>query len=807
MKKLLFILLITLITANLSLASSIEPDSQVLNPPMVLEPIIATQTIQVDGALEDFWFSSTQFSNFAEFQPNYNVPANVPTEGYVTLDDKNLYVAFICYDPEIANLRASITDRDHIYQDDFVGVVIDTYGDKQRAYEFFANPRGIQGDMLWNANRAEDDGNGAIWQANGAEDASFDAMWESEAKVYEDRWVVEMKIPFSSIRYPNKEDQNWAVHFIRSFPRENRYQYSWMPISQDNNSFMGQAGGLKFKFAETDNSSRSLQFMPYVAATKSRMLLNDGTGNGKWTNLDDGKLKLSDREGFTSKFILSTNNVVDVTYKPDFSQIESDGGRVNVNSPFAFFYGERRPFFMEGSDIFQVDFTTSGMILDVANLIYTRSINDPEVAGKVTGKMGRVSYGYIAANDKSTPLILPLADGTIVRNTGEDSWSNIMRVKVDLGNQSNVGFTATNRSLDLGGSNTAVAMETSLRLSKDYTFNAFGAMTYTDEADNEEISQIIPDMEFKVGDEMITTDFDGQDFYGHVFKTTLLRQSQNWNFNISYQDYSPGFRADNSAVFSNDGRLLHTQQAYNFRFEDNALYTQIRPSLYLWRKVDYKGDVKDTGIRPQLLFAFKHQTSFNVGGFLYNREKYREVKFGDARTIWFNLSSNAFQKVSGGVFLNVGNTINRFGVVNSAHNPFEIVPNIDFNVSITLRPSEKINNNIEYNSTSLWTNKDKDLIVRQEIIRNGLQYNFSKKLFVRMIGELNMVKMATAPHKYQNSTYFSLEPMLSMKLNPFTVLYVGANFGGEKDPYLNYDGMNFTDQTAYVKFQYLWNVF
>ena len=109
-------------------------------------------------------------------------PLGVTTEGYITHDGTDLYVAFVCHDPQIGSLRASFTDRDGIFDDDFVGIVLDTYRDHKRAYAFFSNTHGIQGDMLWYANRAKEDG-------------GFDAVWESAARTYEDRWVVEMRIP------------------------------------------------------------------------------------------------------------------------------------------------------------------------------------------------------------------------------------------------------------------------------------------------------------------------------------------------------------------------------------------------------------------------------------------------------------------------------------------------------------------------------------------------------------------------------------------------------------------------------------
>lgn len=776
-----------------------------LNAVTTLRSASLETAIQVDGHLEEAWLASDRIADFAEFAPTHLVAARVPTEGYVAHSQTDLYVAFVCHDPDIGRLRASLTDRDQIYSDDFVGIVLDTYRDQQRAYEFFSNPHGIQGDMLWHANRAED-GDGAIWQSHGGEDSSFDAVWESAGQVYEDRWVVEMRIPLSSLRYPSQADQDWGVHFVRVYPRENRYQFSWMPISQDDNSFMGQAGGLSLSLGADATRTRALELMPYLSGSRTDLLVDDGSGDGTWRSQNGGPLKVAERLGFTGKYTFSSAATLDFAYRPDFSQIESDAGRVDVNQPWAFFYQERRPFFMEGSDVFQVDTPASGMVLDVANLIYTRSINDPTVAAKTTGQAGAITYGLISAYDDNTPLILPLADGTIVRTTRENSWSNIVRGKLEVAEQSHVGFAATNRHFDQGGDNTAAMVETSLRLSDNYTWSALGALTHTREPDDEDLSAIIPDIAFEVGDQTVTADFDGQSFSGYVLKTSLIRQSRAWNFNLSYQDYSPGFRADNSAIFSNDGRLLHTQHTYSFRFDEHPLLNVVRPSAYLWRKTDYDGDVKDTGIRPGLLISFQHQTVLSIGGFLYNQEKYGGVAFEDARAIWGYVGSNAFEKVSGGLFLNRGESINRFGVTGSDHNPLEIVPTYEENANVTLRPSDKVEAEFSYDSTRLWTRGKDQLIVRQRILRGGLQYHFSRQLQARLVGEMSRTRRATEVGVYKGARTFAVEPLVSYKLSPFTVFYLGGSLGGAADPYQNRPGLSLTDQTVFTKFQYLYGV-
>jgi hypothetical protein len=374
---------------------------------------------------------------------------------------------------------------------------------------------------------------------------------------------------------------------------------------------------------------------------------------------------------------------------------------------------------------------------------------------------------------------------------------------MQVAEESHVGLAVTHRRFDGGGWNGAGLVETSLRLSDNYTWSALAALTRTDEPDDAELSAILPDRAFEVGGDSITVAFDGQDFGGHVLKTSLVRQSRTWNFNLSYQDYSPGFRADNSAIFSNDGRILHTQQTYNVHFDDHRLLNFVRPGMYLWRKTDYEGDVKDIGVRPSVLFAFQHQTFLNVSGFLFNQEKFRDVEFDDARAVWAYLGSNAFERVSGGIFFNRGEVINRFGVVGSQHDPFELVPSFEWNANLTLKPTERLTAGLRYNDSELRTDAGDELIVRQRIFRHSLQYQFTRELFVRFVGELDRTRRAEAVDGYDESTFYSFEPMLSYRLNAFSVFYLGGDFGLTEDPYINRDGLARTDQTLFLKFQYL----
>ncbi|UCF65432.1 MAG: carbohydrate binding family 9 domain-containing protein, partial [bacterium] len=403
-------------------------ESYAPNLNMSLQPVLISQPIVIDGVIDSSWFDAASFKNFTEYQPTENRRARVITAGYLAYDADNLYVSFICQDPEISQLRASLTDRDNIFSDDWVCISIDPDNDQQKAYEFYVNARGIQGDRLW--------------QANGTEDEGFDLVWQSDAKIYENYWTAEVRIPFESLRFPNREDQSWLVHFTRQYPRDNQYRFSWMPISADNNSFMGQAGKVDFSLPKVRSDKRTLEVLPYILGNQEGFRVqrpSDGEiGEWKYDETDT-------RAGFGLKYSISSNLIADFTYNPDFSQIESDAGQISVNFPFALFYDERRPFFQEGADMYVVDQnSTAGMAIDqYVNLFYSRSINDPKFAGKISGRNNRLSFGVTSAYDRYTPFVIPFEERSAVLATDKKSYSNIVRMRYDLGNQSSLGLIVT----------------------------------------------------------------------------------------------------------------------------------------------------------------------------------------------------------------------------------------------------------------------------------------------------------------------------------------------------------------------------
>ena len=762
------------------------------NPIMTLNVQPATTVITVDGVIDEAaWSGAERFENFVENFPNEGQKPKAITDGYVTHDDKNLYIAFICHDPDMHKLRATLSDRDRLYQDDFVGINVDPYGAQVNGFEFFVNPLGIQADLSVDINGNEDD--------------SFDAVWESAAKIYDDRWTVEIKIPFQSLRFPNKTEQDWLIHFWRIYPRDQRYLYSWMPRSRDVSNQYSEAGHLKMTMTETPG--KTFELLPYAVGTTTRALEDkDAEGiNGKW-----GKTQLDQNVGFNLKYGLSSNVTLDLAYNPDFSQIEADAGQISVNNTFALFFNEKRPFFLEGRDIFFVD-------QDI-NLLYTRTINNPLVAAKLSGKAGKLSFGYITSYDEDTPYIIPFEENSVTLSTNTNSTTNILRTKYELKTGTYVGFTGTDRRVG-GGSNTAGTLDAKIRLDSKYTLSALAGLSHTREPNDSALSaDQIDHFTFRTGGRTYDSEFNGENYDGWLGRITLDRTARHWGFFAWYNDLSPGFRSENGFIRSNNIREVGAFNRYTFYFADsNPVLARIEPRVQFNRKYNYDGQLKDWWINPQLFVQFKKQTYIWIGVAALNNENFHGRQFNNIHRVGFETGTQAIKLINGGFWTETGNYINREGRSDDPRNPLIKAKGFNLQTWLTVKPTSRLSDEFNYLQFDLWTHYGGKPLVSQHIFRNALSYQFTTRLFLRIIGDLaisDTYQTATdeddnliiGQTDHQHSESFNINPLISYKINPFTVFFLGANVGGSKRPYENYNGLTATNQSVFVKFQYFMRI-
>lgn len=372
-----------------------------------------------------------KITEFWQIDPGDGDPASQPTTAYLSYDDKNLYVAFICID-DPSKIRAQITRRDALFSDDRVNVSLDTFHDHRRNYGFDANPYGIQMDGI---------------NTEGMDDFNFDTLWYSEGKITETGYTVFMTIPFKSLRFRNAPQQTWGVLLNRVIQRKNEF-VNWPYVTwRKMPSWAGQFAHLEG--IEDISPSSNLQLIPYGLFSRARNLnpmapgWNYGTENHAQAGLD-------------AKMVLRDSLTLDMTLNPDFSQVESDSPQVTVNQRYEVFFPEKRPFFIENADYFQTP----------ENLFFSRRMMDPQFGARLTGKLGRWGIGVLAGDDQAPGEALPEGN----RYHGDRAAIGVFRLYRELGAESRLGMMATSR--DFGSSSNRVfSVDTRLKLGTNWAFN------------------------------------------------------------------------------------------------------------------------------------------------------------------------------------------------------------------------------------------------------------------------------------------------------------------------------------------------
>ena len=373
-------------------------------------------TTRADGSLDEpVWSTAAVLTGFSQFFPADGIPAQDSTEILVWYSATELHVGVRAFAPA-GTVRATLSDRDRISQDDNIQLLLGTYGDSRQAMVFSVNPFGIQSDgVLTETGSAGGSGfNSSTARSRESADLAPDYVWTSKGRVTDYGYEIEIRIPFKSLRYRAGDEQQWQLHVLRTVQATAQEQ-SWAPALRASASFLAQSGrlvglrdlrrGLTLDITPTVTSSTvgaPRESSDRWAYAKSA---NELGGNVRW--------------GITSNLTLSG------TANPDFSQIEADATQFALDPRQALFFAERRPFFLES----QEQFTTPNQ------LIYTRRIVQPVAAVKLTGKHSGFDVGLLSAVDSK--------DGSFDRS--HSPVYNLLRVQRDVGKQSRLGFVYTDK--------------------------------------------------------------------------------------------------------------------------------------------------------------------------------------------------------------------------------------------------------------------------------------------------------------------------------------------------------------------------
>jgi len=723
------------------------PASAAAQSSLAGEPIRITRAtggFAIDGDLSDEgWRGATRIDKWYETQPGDNIEPPVKNVGYLTYDDRFFYAGFEFEDPEPRAMRAPFADRDDIGNgfSDYGGILLDPRNTGRTATFFVVTPRNIQYDSV------ADDGSG--------EDASPDFFWESATRITERGWTLEMRIPFSSLRYRTGDPQTWTILLYRNYPRAFHYQFFSAKMPRGDSCFICHSNTLVG--LEHLPAGGHLVAAPYVSAGESAHPRGDAG-----SPLVDDPVKT--HVGLDVKWTPNADNAIDLTVKPDFSQVESDTAQISANERFALFFPEKRPFFLEGADLFQTPIQA----------VYTRTITSPRWGGRVTGKEAGVRYTVLVADDAGGgTAILPGPNESNFAPQDFGSTVLVGRAKRDIG-LSSIGAMVVDREAKSGDHHNRV-------LGPDFQWRPSGSDAVT--------GQFLYSATRTPNRPDLASEWTGQTLTGTAAHAHWHHKTTHLDWFGLYNDISNGFRADTGFV---------PQVGYREGFAFAGW--EVRPKNFVRRQrtflnVDYQTEQSGALITRRVEPGFGMDTRYN--GFMQFRYVDERVRSGDrlfprkqlAYFVLFSPSRTVSQIMlngEAGADVDFANARGARGAT--------------INVSVTVHPTNHLAVEIMRNQRRLDVLNQRLLTARVSRVKST--YTFTSRMFVRGIAQY--VSTDRDPglflsHVAPTSGAFSGSLLLGYKLNWQSVLFAGY---GDDRTLSDRDRLEKTGRQFFVKLSY-----
>jgi hypothetical protein len=752
----------------------------------IATPSVASAEIRVDARLDEpVWQQAALLEGFTQFNPVEGTPASRATEVMVLVDSDAIYFGIKAFDDDPSQIRATLSERDsYLFSDDYIRIILDTFDDQRRAYVFTVNPLGVQHDGLWN------EGGGSAGRRGRGRygppiDDNPDFLWDSQGSLTEWGYQAEVRIPFKSLRFPELEEQMWGLQIERKIQR-NGFESSWAPITANVANRLTQAG--KLTSLKNLDMGLFMEVNPVVTGSLDGAL----DGDGSFVHRDPtGDFGLNATYGVTS------NLTLDATYNPDFSQVEADAGQIQVNERFALFFPEKRPFFLEGTEIF-------GM---AKQLVYTRTIANPIAGGKLTGKVGGLSVGYLGAIDE------PFQAGP------SNTYVNLVRVRRDVGASSTIGGVYTDRTMNAGAYNRVAGIDTRLQLGGRYTLSLLGARSFT----------------------------DGEAFshreIGNLLNAQFERAGRNFSLTAELEDTDESF-VPGSGFFQRIGDTqINTRLSYTWFGQRGALLESVNPNLELrgfWdHDAFWSGEGLEEGeVQLGWRVGFRDNVTFwgNVkrNMFSYAPEAYEglhvqqadgsftpfrpdQTLFDGLGSVTLSLWLNKWERVRGNVRYTVGDSPifdRRLGVA------VEPAKSQTGEVRLNLYPTRSLVVEASTNFSRLARQRDDVEHSTAIIPRVRAQYQFSRSLFVRGIFEysteesaelrdpatgLPLYSCVDASCEARASSEghdFSIEGLISYEPSPGTVFFLGYSRRMQDSARFHFRDFRPTADGLFVKMSY-----
>ena len=683
------------------------------------------EPVTIDGRLDEpAWAKATRLSGFSEYRPVDSQRASERTDVLVWYSPEALHFGIIAHDSQPSSVRATQADRDSLDREDTVRIFLDTFNDRRRAFVFGVNALGAQEDGV----QTEGAFNAGRTFGGNTVDLSPDYQFDSRGQLTPEGYVVEVRIPFKSLRYPSAPEIKWGLNILRKTQRTGR-EDTWTDAKRVA-SFLGQTG--------TMTGLRDLkrgvvtEIQPFVTGAANGARDVEGRFSRSGVDVEPG---VNLRLGFTSLSL-------DATINPDFSQVESDAAQVTVNERFALFFPEKRPFFLEGIELF----ATPGQ------LIYTRRIADPIGGLKLTGKKGRTGLAFLSAVDEAGP---------------ENTWVNLARVRRDVGADSLVGLTYTGRTSD-NLSNHVAAADARIVFKKLYFVLGQVGMSRTEDG--------------------------GRVRSAETWQLVFDRTARVWGFHYDVSGIADGFEAGSGFVPRNNIAQANFFNRLSYYGRRGRLIETITTFIGVSRIWQYADFLKEHPIEGS---ESLNATATLRGGWSIGASPARNfIYFGDSTRIsnvssTFSVTTPVFERFNAKVEVRTGGT----AIFAEAADGRET----RLTTTLGLRPTQSSRIEASFVTSRIYREADDSEFARSTIPRLKVEYQPRRSLFFRVITEYRSERRALESFKGLRTDWLaSFEP------TPGTVVFLGYGASQERNPdRFGTDALRRTADGFFVKLAYL----
>ncbi len=708
----------------------------------------------IDGVISEDEINKAKILEIIyEAEPGLNTTPSQETTGYITYSDKYLYVALKAKRERVI---APLTTRDNsaLFRGDFAGITIDSYGDARNNILLISNPSGSQTDGIRLPGTSF--GGGLNINLN----INFD--FQSSGSITDEGYEIEFLIPLSELPFPNGKNQSWKFELFTGYiDDENQGVEVRAASSKSSRDASCQLCLIDHTIVMNDIViDKKLDFLPYISSNIS------GSRDKYYDRINYETPELN--YGIGVNMELNKNLSIEATLNPDFSQVESDATKIDINSPTAINYPERRPFFNRGIDALDYQ-------LDV---FYSRSINNPSFASKIINQ-GRNSRLYVlSAFDEETPYLVPTQFESF-SGVGGKSFSNVIRYQNFLDSKTRIGLLASNRYYEGDAYGNLYGLDALVNFSDVWKFEFELFLN-----NNKEPVANWIDSDKKYGERSVQ--LDGETINGNAVYATIRRDTEIWRSFIEYTQLSDGFRSDLGFITTNNQKKYTLWHSFN-QYPNKDFIKRYRVSLRQDFEYSYSHDISRSNFQGYLGFLTVLNTDV-----LYNYEynfvkSHLEFQFRDFINHWLRVETQPADFINFNIFYKWGKDIAyrletpMLGMVND----------IRFSSEISINDNFRIRPNINYSSIKKLDSNE--YYFKGYIARLDIRYQFTNSLDLRLISEYN-----------DFSEQFFFQPLISWRPNPDTIFYLGGN-QNYIDQFTDYNSPHYrvNKTQLFLKFQYL----